>query len=140
MALLGMFGFDDLVLVEPGTTRPGAAVGRVSPSLCATYNSVAQANLVQLSSPNTNTVYFGAAFNFSVLATFGLIYMVDSGGNVHITIRVNTNGSLDILGPTGSVVASAAAGTVAANIWYYFEVKVLVADSGGIAELRIDQT
>jgi Siphovirus-type tail component, C-terminal domain len=86
----------------------------------------------------------GAAVRLSVLTATPqpiLTYGGDGNSVTHLTMRVNTDGSIAVLrGPnaTGTVLATSAAGLIAANTWAYIEMAATLHDTAGAVTVRVN--
>jgi len=90
---------------------------------------------------NVNTVFAGAALYGTLPGSSATLFSIrDSSGTVHCTVLVLSTGAVRLDAGAATGVATSAAGVIASATWFYCEVKVLVHDSTGILECRINGT
>lgn len=86
---------------------------------------------------NTNTLYLGFAV-YPKGASYGTLCQFYNGTSLQCDVRLNASGQPYIT-RNGTTLVTATA-PISLNAWHYIEFKLLVASSGGIAELRVDGT
>jgi hypothetical protein len=135
------------VLMEPFTNLTAWTGG-------ATVVAGRTGNAAQLTGGNI-AAYAVTSINRSYYATVGFAYKVssvgtvarqifsllDSGASYFTTLQVEINGGLGFYG--GNVAQSygtSTAGLITANTFYYLEVQVFIADSGGYFTVRRNGT
>jgi hypothetical protein len=62
----------------------------------------------------------------------------DSGATSHISLTINTDGSLTLSRGGGTTLSSP--GTVNINVWHHYEISATVADAGGNVVVKVDGT
>jgi hypothetical protein len=85
-------------------------------------------------------VIFGAAVNNGGNMDPNMYFQGDSGATIHIAVRLNQDGSVQVRrgGDAGAVIASAPAGSVPGLGWHYMECRVIISDTVGVVEVRMD--
>lgn len=120
-------------LIAGENARPGSlgmgfravAPGNASPALKKTLDDQA-------------TWYIGMAFQILIMpGAVTLIRFDDSAGNEQCSLRVDASNHL-VMTRNGTVIGSAASGTLSAATWYYVEVKVTIHNTTGAIEVRLD--
>lgn len=92
-----------------------------------------------------STAYtFGFAVRMTSIASPTILAQLRTvgGGSNMYTLRVNDNGSLQaIYGATGSSGGGVSeAGLISVDTWYYIEMKVLMSNTAGTVEVRLNET
>lgn len=85
-------------------------------------------------------LFFGFAFRVTAIGTseFLVAYTDDPDTfSNRLSLRLTSSGGVEVL-RSGGAIASCAAGTIAVNTWYYFEVWFKPANSSGRAVVKID--
>lgn len=85
------------------------------------------------------TVGFAAKFVMTANGNFFQLRS-DAGATQHITLTLNTDGSLQVVRGTISTLVTSATGLVVAGTWYYVELQALLHDTAGAVTLRLDGT
>ena len=84
-------------------------------------------------------MFFGAAHQTAYNDSSCVQFYGDSGTLVHIRITFNVRNGIDVWrGPGTTLLASSPDNVWAYGAWNYFEVRVKVADSGGIVQVRLN--
>jgi hypothetical protein len=87
------------------------------------------------------TRYYGFAWQATSLTT-GTLFQVMDGAIAHVTLRYNSDGTLQVF--RGDTVTGTSLGTstltLAINTWYYIELKVTVNDATGEVVVKVDET
>lgn len=88
---------------------------------------------------NQTTWVVGLAVYFVGNATEAIVRFYDTAGDVQASVVVQTNGTIRLY--RGSTNTSLAISELALNLntWYYLEVKINIADSGGLFEARVNE-
>jgi len=109
--------------------------GRWSGIGCAESSSSA---LLHKTIPASSTVISGVACLTSPGAG-QMAFYGDSGATQHITVLYKSTGDIEVRRGTsaGTVIATAPSGYIHTD-WNYFEVKVTIADAGGIVQVRMN--
>jgi len=87
--------------------------------------------------PGDNTSVVGMAMNFPVASAADMIRWYDSGGNEQYHIGLNSNRTLYAGKPFSAVDATSTL-LLTVGGYNYIETKVLIADSGGTIEVRVN--
>lgn len=88
-------------------------------------------------------VRYEGALSGDGTASKGLIVLWgDAGVTQHITMGVAADGSISVRRgtATGTVLATSAVSTIALNVWNYIELKVLMHDTTGTVDVRVNGT
>lgn len=93
----------------------------------------AQKNLA--SAPDT--IIMGFAFRRADLLSEGALLQFCEGSTVHVSLNSLVNGALSVGGPAGTL-GSTSPGLVTGGVWVYVEIKAVIDDSSGSAEVRIN--
>ncbi len=67
-----------------------------------------------------------------------IVRFYDNGNNIQIQISLTSAGVIQI-SRNGTLLATSA-GALAINVWNYIEIKITIADSGGLAEVRVNES
>lgn len=94
--------------------------------------------------PSGDTFIIGLAFKsvtaFSLISHLfnedNAIVNVYQGGSSQFWLRLNTNGTLSVL--RGSTVLGTSSSALTQNVFHYIELKVVIHDSAGTVDLRVD--
>ncbi len=88
---------------------------------------------------NQTTWVVGLAVYFVGNGTEAIVRFYDSAGDVQASVVVQTNGTIRLY--RGTTTTSLAVSDLALNLntWYYLEVKINIADSGGLFEARVNE-
>lgn len=143
MALQMFLGFDDTIPETAITALGGTAgvTGRAGIGLAARRSSTATAANIAVFPTALSTFYFGVAFRTNAANAQSFIRFLDGGNTVnHFRIAKDVAGTLTILGPANTVVATSAVGIIALNTWYYLEVKGVIHDTTGSVEVRLNES
>ncbi|MFF2388950.1 hypothetical protein [Agromyces sp. NPDC058104] len=91
--------------------------------------------------PAAAQIVMGFAFKVDNLSAAHLLAhgWADSGATQHAGIQVSTTGQIQVM-RGGTVAASSAAGLIVAGNWYFIELRATIADSGGVAEVKLNGT
>lgn len=85
---------------------------------------------------NANTLVLGCAVYYQALDGNNVLLAFLDAGTYQVEVRLSSTGGLSIT-RNGTLLASAST-TLAANVWYYLEFKAKIANSGGVAELKVN--
>jgi hypothetical protein len=86
------------------------------------------------------TLYVGFAFRTPTIASGLLFSLLDSSSGRQLCFCMNSTGKLELRqGDTSSVLATGTT-ILGLNTWYYIEIKMLVANSGGIFDCVLNGT
>ena len=81
----------------------------------------------------------GAAFRYaSSLVSLQPNFIVMEGATVHMDCIVNSDGSISVRRGTSTTLATSAAGVIVVDTWYYIEFKVVINDTVGTYEVKVD--
>lgn len=88
---------------------------------------------------NQTTWVVGLAVYFVGNGTEAIVRFYDTAGDVQASVVVQTNGTIRLY--RGTTNTSLAISDLALNLntWYYLEVKINIADSGGLFEARVNE-
>lgn len=89
-------------------------------------------------SGSPQTIYMGIAFAPVGINNGGYWLRFSDGSVYHVSTKINADGSIDLVGPTGSTVDTSDAGAMTAGVWSYIEIYFYCADSSGRFHLKID--
>ena len=94
---------------------------------------------ITLAEQSGNTLVVGFAYKSNAVGVGNRVLTIaDVSGNAQMTVVLNTSNLLEIrLGNGGALLATGIT-TIAVSAWYYIEVKVLVANASGIAEVLVN--
>lgn len=96
--------------------------------------------------PRSTTVTLGFACKLSALSVLVPLVALRSAGDgtqpgaVNNTVQINTNGSVDVRRGTSTVLATSSTGLVTANTWFYLEARIFHKNTGGTAQVRVNNT
>jgi len=151
MALLFFDGFDQYDANTDLTSFGGwaTATGNVSTSSTVAFGSgkslllswqVANVLIYTFADQAAKTVYAGFRFmrTNATLSGERLLSFIQTGTTEQFTINLNSSAHLEIRASTGGTVLATGTATLSLNVWNYIEVKGLVANSGGVIEVRVD--
>jgi hypothetical protein len=141
MTLQMMLGFDDTIVETQLSATGGSSgiTGRNGTGLAHRKTAVSTAHMAILPTA-LSTLYVGVAIRFNTLGsqrTIGIL--APDGATIHCGFGVNALGQLTIYGPAGTVIATSATSPVLVNVWNYFEVKVVIHDTTGSVEVRMNE-
>jgi len=86
---------------------------------------------------NGKTVYIGFAFSpISTPSASQLFHIGDASNNLQVSLYLNAGNKLEARNYSNSVLATGVS-TVAVGVWYYIELKIKVASSGGIFDCKL---
>jgi len=135
-ALLSLKGYTSITNVGFTTGRNGSGL-----SMTAT-NSLLNKSCF---SPTQTAIVAGVAYKVvSTLTNNSIISFLDPATSAQITARINSNGSVSIVrgAYNGTILATSTNGgstpALALGVWYYVEFKVIVDNSNGYAEIKIN--
>ena len=138
MTLLWMDGFDlgDRAYKYP--TNPGQGTSsntRYGSGLSLQANSTGSLMSIPLTA--SAEVFCGVAVDLSTNRG-AVTFQGDNRATSHITVMMYTDGSIEVRRgtSTGTIIASAPAGTVPAGVWNYYEMRVTISDTVGIVQVR----
>jgi hypothetical protein len=86
-------------------------------------------------------VFTGVRFKMTSLVAGDILVQVlgDAGATTHLTVNINASGNLQLYrGSQFGTLLGAGTAVLAANAWRYVELRATIADSGGIAQVRVD--
>lgn len=143
-AVLAMAGFDACSPVQSGDNYWDANTGSVSRSTSFKRTGTGAADVgagslgkTFASHPVTIIVshaHYLTALNVTILE------LMDTSSNRHISVTVDTDGTLRVRRGTGSgtILGSSSAGLIPTNAWFHLELKVLINDTTGTVEARFN--
>jgi len=150
MSLLFFDGFDaypnydDMLISKYGEWGyqtwffPSSAV-RVGTGWCVnTGAQVAYARAPLPASQAGKTLYVGFAFKILGAAAGQTIFVLTSDVSTTAQTTLNVNSDNRLEARNGATVLATGATVLAVGVWRYIEAKILVANSGGIFDVRID--
>jgi hypothetical protein len=149
MALLRCDSFDHYntaTATAKGWTLQGAtlgAFGRNSTNGLRAAHTALEDNYGVLGvSASGATAVIGFAFRETVSAssvTYAMAAILN-GSTPHITVTVTTTRAIEVRrgGLAGTVLATSAGGAISTNTWHFIEIKVVLSDSVGTYEVRVD--
>lgn len=151
MALRDLSSFDHFAtsdLAARGFTTTGgvtisASNGRNSTSSlrCAKSGFVDSAATLGVSGVSGATCIVGMAVKISSIpaATFPILTIRD-GSTTHITVAVTSTGTIQVIrgNTTGGTVLGTSVSTISSATYYFIETKVLINDSTGTYEVKVD--
>jgi len=82
------------------------------------------------------TLYMGIAFRTTTATSNTTLFKFRESTTVHIDVRLDSSNRLQIT-RNGTTLATASAG-LAANIWYYLQIKVVIHDTTGEYEILVN--
>lgn len=139
MAAVDFWGYDDTVgeplltlsnaVIASGAARTGAGGLNVNGSGGTATHTL---------SASTASPILGFAFQTATFAAAS-IFRFCEGATVHCAVGADASGHLTIYGPAGTVLATSTV-VLSINVWYYIEVVVVIADSGGSVTVYVDGT
>lgn len=145
MTLLFVDGFDDGLQASKWSswTMTTNATARTGGRSGSTTNA-GDAHVQLSSTDKSATIITG--FGFYPLANPNAgrrqwRFMADAGATTHISLARNSSGGLDLYrGATFSdtLIASSASGIVSLNAWTYIETKVVLHDTTGVVQVRLN--
>lgn len=142
MALQMMLGFDDTIPEDLSTVGGTSGVtGRAGIGLAG--RRAATATVAQLATLPTalSTLYFGMAFRSNAQSVVQFLRFLDGGLTVnHVRVAKDNAGTITLIGPANTVVATSAVGVIAINTWYYLEIKLVIHDTLGVFEARLNES
>lgn len=77
------------------------------------------------------TWIIGFGFRIDVISLDNIVFQILDAGTVQVDLRVNGDGTLELLRNSSSVTGGNSTLTINVNTWYYIEVKVTIANSIG---------
>lgn len=139
MTLRRMYGFNDITAaaLPPEIAGGGSVTVAALRSGAAGFSVSSTATTVALG-VSVGTVYVGLATMCQTAhAANNNSFNFREGATVHCGVGINISGYPVVYGPAGTVVAT---GTVAAPAaaFFYLEIKAIIADVGGVVEVKID--
>jgi hypothetical protein len=153
MSLLMIDGFEDGLSTYKWTSLNGSWA--IPGSGARTGSSYLQ--LANTSSPPSAGFYLASDAHATVgiccgikwiqlgIAAGVIHFLGDSGATHHVQMRVNSFGAVEIYrggstntGDLGTLLASSAPGVIVVNNWYHVETKVLLSDTVGTIEVRVN--
>ena len=154
MALLFFDGFEGITAAQM-SLRYAVVSGGIANSIAnppapngyAWYSSGGAQSGINIT-PNANTVIAGFRYmplnvGQSITTAISMFNVQDDIGTVHVTAVLNLNGSISVYrGTSGGTLlgTTAESALLSPGVWSYFECKVLVDDSAGSVEIKINGT
>jgi hypothetical protein len=141
MALLHFDGFDldDRVLRYPlgAGQNTSATATRFSSGRCVRARSGGE---LLHSFTAISEIFLGIAFTTNGTANGFVTFLGDAGATSHITVQLGITGAITVRrgNTTGTIIASAAAGTLPAGGWSYVEMRVTISDTVGVVQVRVN--
>jgi len=88
-----------------------------------------------------NTIVKGFAFRLTTRsdASNPFIHILDSSNTTQLQLYINTYNKLVAINPTTGTLVTGTT-TLAYNVWYFLELRIKVASSGGIYDCKLDGT
>jgi hypothetical protein len=82
----------------------------------------------------------GFAIRLSALPSTGYGASLGNSGGSQVTVRCNSDGSISVIRGdyTGTLLGSSAAGIITSSEWNYVEIKIVIDDSTGSYEVRVN--
>jgi hypothetical protein len=128
-----------------GTATADVALGRFDFGNALSWDVAAQNGLHGYVMPigaHAATSYFGGALFIHSDASNGVfptLAVYDGVADIaHVWIQFAANGVIKIFDGTGTLLANSDPGAFQEDEWFHFEIKTLVATSGGTCEVRIN--
>lgn len=142
MALLALDGFDH----NSNNSRPGATynlaygAGRFGGLACR--NSTSDTSYVRAFTPVTGVFTMGFATRWTsgftpVVAALAPIRF-ENGATTHLTLRASSTDGWEVVRGSSTIIASSASALMVPNVWYYTEIAVRIADTGGTVVVRLN--
>ena len=97
------------------------------------------AEWISVTLDNQNTWIVGLAVYFVGNGTEAIVRFYDTAGDVQASVVVQTNGTIRLYRGTTSTSLAISDLALNLNTWYYLEVKINIADSGGLFEARVNE-
>ena len=117
------------------TVRSGAT------GKCAVFSANSLGIYVTLPEQAAKTVYVGVSINLSSLTVGNPVLSVMTAGDGYQATVILTSGNvLSVYRGGGSTLLASGSIALSAGVWYYVELKALVADASGILEVKINGT
>lgn len=88
---------------------------------------------------NQTTWVVGMAVYFVGNGTEAIVRFYDTAGDVQASVVVQTNGTIRLYRGTTNTSLAISDLSFNLNTWYYLEVKINIADSGGLFEARVNE-
>jgi len=134
-----MSAYGGWTVPDPAGVSVSSAV-RVGTGMCyntVTTNSSAANYVVLPASQAGKTIFIGFSLKLPSI-TAGYIFSLTAalGASAQTSLYVNSNNRLEAR--NGATVLATGATVLAAGTWHYIEAKILVANSGGIFDVRIN--
>jgi hypothetical protein len=79
------------------------------------------------------TLYIGFAVYFSNITSSIFVEIYNTFLQRHVYIQISSSGNLQVVFSDGTILSTGTT-TLLASTWYYIEIKVLIANSGGIID------
>ncbi|MGZ4954143.1 MAG: hypothetical protein ACXV8Q_03435 [Methylobacter sp.] len=148
MSLLFFDGFDGYDAVGDLTAFGGWASTNAQTSISSAVRTGAGKSAALINSStgqmdkllpeqSGKTLYLGFAFCNTTAANSSQILRVsNSAGATQIKLHVNSTNKLEVQNASGTIL-KAGTTTLLTNVWYYVELKILVASSGGICDCKL---
>ena len=85
------------------------------------------------------TAIVGVAWKVAALpGTNHEILQILESGSVQVGLEITSSGALRVYRSTSGTTLITTAGIISAGVWYFLELKVTIANSGGTAEIKVD--
>lgn len=143
MSLLEIDGYDhgQVTASTPSRTNVGYAFGAaVTGRFGGKAGGSGGSATYTLPAANTGTAIVGLAFYTGAPNNSVNFVEVRDTGTVHVAVRYNSGTQkFDLMHGNGTTLASTT-NTYSTNTWYYVELKATIADSGGTAVVRINES
>lgn len=146
MSVLLLDSFDDGLFPSKWTLNTGAVTSTVGPRTGTHKLDISNTKNVYRELAGAHaTIISGMGINFDTLtpdAPF-MQFLADAGATIHISIWQRSTGAIEVRrGSTagGTILATSAVNTVITGTWYHIEAKVVLHDSTGSVEVRVNNT
>ncbi|MDX1408170.1 MAG: hypothetical protein R3330_08555 [Saprospiraceae bacterium] len=94
-------------------------------------------NLIIADGMNDDTIILGCAFQWGGISSSFSNFAFNEGGSTQVSVRCNGSGFTAYRG-TSTVLGSSASGLYGAFEWHYLEIKVVIHDTTGSVEIRLN--
>lgn len=142
MALIFIDGFDDQAYsrkwISTLTAAPSfAETPRYGMGYC--FKPGSSAGFMTKPFEPTPEIVCGFAFKVDSLSVAHILWSStdDGGASYHQRVQVSTSGQVQAMRST-TVLASSATGLIVGGAWNYIEIRVTLADTGGIFQIRLN--
>jgi len=145
MSLLFFDGFDGYDAIDDLTAFGNWSVvsGAISSSVrvgtgkSVNLGSANQSIIKTVGDQAGKTLYIGFAFTkVTATGSFFGVHSTASSDSPQCYLRINALGFIEIV--AGGVLVATGITALQLNMWYYIECKILVANTGGVCEVKID--